>query len=244
VASQNSNRKVQFRDQTTGRGDYRSSDERYPHPSGDGNDRSPRGRDNRRNDDQQSRSNGQDRPPRYGIGQGTQGYQNNNRDQRPSWRSSSADSQNQQSFQNQASTSRGYEANSGRPNYRPLPGNWEGRPSGPTLAYPFRGTGNCWTCGQEGCHSRYHRDQPNAQPSNVTTRPGQDVGRSPRFPNYGESGCWICGSQEHWTRQHNDRGQMVVEDQTSGPTSQSNCQRGPRQGDRTPPSFPPCPSSQ
>ena len=158
-----------------GRGDYQSSDERYPHLSGDGNNRALRGSDNQRNDDQQSCSNSQDRPPRPrdGRGQDIQSYQNNNRDHRPSWRSSSADSQNQQSSPNQLSTGEGYEDNSGRPNYRPPPGNWNGRPLGPTPAYPSRGTGNCWICGQEGCHSRYHRDQPNAQPSNVATPPGE-----------------------------------------------------------------------
>ena len=273
AASQSSNRRVQFRDDTPRRYDYRASDEQYPHQGGNYSDRSLGNRGDRGDNFWDNRDNRQDRVSRP-INRGNQGYQGqrrDNQDRRQGWRTSSADSQTRQSIQDLNQNSQRRQRNSGstpgdRPSFRPVdrgPNSQENRrPQNPR--FPFRGSGRCWVCNTFGCHSDYHEERaegpqrpssPGPRGVGTPDRPNTPTGGGTRNPsNWGPNQCQDCGSRYHlFHQQDNSERQMESSSRESSPQSgpaarpqsSSNWQRGPRQGDRTSPyNFPSRPQSQ
>jgi len=209
--SSNNNRRVQFRDNA-----LRRSDEQYPRPGSNYDDRSPGNRGGRTENFRDNRDSRQDRASRP-MNRGFQGQREEYRDSRQGWRASSTDNPNRQTIQSNPRRPQNYAATPGDgPPFRGSNNQENRRPQNPR--FPFRGSGRCWICNTLGCHSDFHEGPAEGPPGSLSQGPRADRSNIPT-----------------------DRGASFSREPSpqSGPAarpqSSSNWQRGSRQGDRTPP---------
>jgi len=174
-------------------------------------------------------------------GQARPGFQTEAQDRQSGWRQAPTENSDRRPLQNWGNRDG---------QQRPPPRSSGSRPSGQENRPP-QGRRGCYICGQPGCHSDLHTDEPRAPPPNRNGGPfnrqwnnsNSNLSPTENLPYRGSAGCWICGEPDHWTRTHNQvvgdnrpsRPQNSENDMRSNAGSQSNSQRGPRQGDRTPP---------